>query len=216
MNSRPPVCHTWVIHSSKLLNVFPVQPKPSKRPVGWSEFNFSIWISFLHGPPARVEYCVPQVEGFLRFLNQWKLHHPKRFLRVWLKFRSAVNVTFDHLGPRLNTHYSQLFAGLSLLFSLVQSQVMLLASFFCLSAELNVWMCECLDRPRYCSALPELILYAAGCRALAVLNATPGGFSSMQWLFQSSALGWAWMSVKRRREETPKSEEMGSIDSSAH
>lgn len=85
-----------------------------------------------------------------------------------------------------------------------------------LSAELNVWMCECLDQPRYCSALPELILYAAGCRALAVLNATPGGFSSMQWLFQSSALGWAWMSVKRRREETPKSEEMGSIDSSAH
>lgn len=62
--------------------------------------------------------------------------------------------------PRLNTCCSQR------LFGLVQSQVMLLASFSCLSAELNVCMCTCLDQPQHFLALPELILYAAGLLSL--------------------------------------------------
>lgn len=152
---------------------FSCAAKTLRRPVGWGDFEFVAQSS-----------CFIFLGGGLFSMFGWSFY---------LGFSKPSLTIF---GPRL-TPQSAFFAILSFLFSLLQSHVMLLASFFCLSAEFNVCMCECLDRRLYCSALPELILYAAGCRALAVLVATPSGFSSMQWLFHST-----WLSVNVSQEET--------------
>lgn len=96
----------------------------------------------------------------------------------------------------------------------------LLLSFFHLCEDLFVCVCVCVWLS--VSIVRQLCL----CSYCMQLLSFHCGFWSMQRLFQEqrgedrnpcAPVGWAWMSVERRRQEgTTKSEDMGSIDSSAH
>ena len=144
----------------------------------WLEWIYIFLIFFFSWSTWSCWALSPSGWRVLRFKNEWKKWcRQKLAFLVWDSILAA-NVPFHYLWFQTQHKLWSAFTWLSLLFSLVKSQVILLISFLCLSRELSVYMCVSLDWLQYCSATPELIIYAANL----------SGFLSMQWFFQITAL----------------------------